>query len=114
MAISALGSVAAGATINKLAASSGSGFGAQLSVAVGQGRAGHGHGAKGHRTQETGTSADTAQQAGAVSAPMSATPAASLADTTRALVGDVFGALGANTPTAAAAQRAIEAYRQTT
>lgn len=36
---------------------------------------------------------------------------ASMADNSRALVGDVFGALGASTPTLAEAQKAVAAYQ---
>ena len=109
MSISALGSTTAGATISRHAPALDNGFAAHMSVAVGQGRAAHGHGARSHGTQETGA---PAQATGAVSASAGATKVHTLADDTRALVGDVFGALGADTPTAVTAQQAIQAYRQ--
>ena len=114
MSISALGSTTAGATISRLAPAPDNGFAAQMSVAVGQGRAAHGHGARNHGTQATGTqeTGTPAQATGAVSASAGAAPVHTLADDARALVGDVFGALGADTPTAVTAQRAIQAYRQ--
>jgi hypothetical protein len=113
MSISALGSAAAGATASRpaLFSGAGSGFGAQVAVAVGQGRGARG--AHGHRTQETGTPDNPTEPTGAVSAPRGATPVHTLADDTRALVGDVFGALGADTPTAVTARQAVEAYRRT-
>ena len=108
MSISALSGTTTGTTIASLPpAATSSAFGAQLSVAVGQGRTGHGH-----RTQEAGTPDSATSAPGAVSTPAAAVAVHSTADDTRALVGDVFGALGADTPTMAAAQRAIAAYRQ--
>jgi len=102
MTISALNSMTTGISVTRVAPSAGSGF-APL-VAVGQGHTARGHGAhtQDNRTQETG----------AVGAPAGVASAPSLADDTRALVGDVFGALGAQTPTAATAQQAVEAYRR--
>lgn len=109
MSISPLGSLTNGATVRRLVPSSGgTAFGAQITLAVGQGHAGHG--TRSQRVQETGTQA-TQPDAG-VSATPAAAPPRTLADDTRALVGDVFGALGAGTPSSATAQRAIAAYRR--
>ena len=106
MSISALGSLTTAAASLRRAASAtaSSGFGAQVAVAVGKG-----HGAHGARTQQADATEGAAQTGGAATAA----PARTLADDTRALVGDVFGALGANTPSAVTAQQAIAAYRQT-
>jgi Spy/CpxP family protein refolding chaperone len=90
MSISALGSVTPGASVAAAPART-AGFQPQMAAL------GHGHAAHGPRAPGTGTAA----------------PAASLADDTRALVGDVFGALGANTPSQASARQAVEAYRRT-
>lgn len=103
MSISALSSTTTGSPGARVVAASNTGFGAQVSVALGLGRTVHGH-----RTQETGAPVGPAQ-AGAVGTPASA---ASLAADTRSLVGDVFGALGADTPSQAAAQQATAAYRR--
>jgi hypothetical protein len=92
MSISALGSVSPGAGVIAAAPARTAAFQPQMAAL------GHGHAAPAPRAQGTGTAA----------------PAASLADDTRALVGDVFGALGANTPSQATARQAVEAYRRTT
>ncbi len=102
MSISALSSTITGSPGARLVPVSSSGFGAQVSVALGQGRAAHGH-----RTQETGAAGSPTPAAGTASAPVR-----SLADDTRALVGDVFGALGADTPSAVTARQAVAAYRR--
>lgn len=94
MSISGLGSVTGGATVIAAASPRTADFEPQM-AALGHGRAGHGP-----RAQGTGASAGAA-------------PAASLADDTRALVGDVFGALGADTPSQTTARQAVEAYRRT-
>ena len=91
MSISALGSVTPGASVIAAAPARTAGFKPQMAAL------GHGHAAHAPRVQSTGTAA----------------PSASLADDTRALVGDVFGALGANTPSQATARQAVEAYRRT-
>ena len=96
MSISALGSATRAALVIPAAPSRIAEFQPQV-VALGKG-----HGAHGHHAQATGT----VGAGGTV-------PAASLADDTRALVGDVFGALGADTPDQTTAQQAVAAYRQT-
>ena len=110
MSISALGSSTTGSSGIRLVPLSTSGFGAQVAMAVGQGHAGHG--AHGHRTQDNGT-----QETGAPAIPAppggpAGAPVHTQADDARALVGDVFGALGADTPTAVSASQAIAAYRR--
>ena len=112
MSISPLSGSPHGVAAAGLAPAGASGFGAHVQLAVGLGRAAHGHGAHANRTQETGSQDPRTGATGAVSAPAGATPAHSLADDTRALVGDLFGALGASTPTMAAAQQAVQAYRR--
>jgi hypothetical protein len=92
MSISALGGVTPGAGVIAAAPARTAGFQPRMAAL------GHGHAAHAPRAQGAGTAA----------------PAASLADNTRALVGDVFGALGANTPSQASARQAVEAYRRTT
>ncbi len=105
MSMSALGSLtSAAATLRHVAASAASsGFGAKVAVAVGKSHAAHGS-----RTQATGAAASADQSSGSAGTA----PPRTLADDTRALVGDVFGALGANTPAAVTAQQAIAAYRR--
>lgn len=96
MSISALGSVSHVVQVIAAAPSRTADFQPQM-VALGKGRA------HGRHTQAVG--ADPAD---------GTTASASLADDTRALVGDVFGALGADTPNQATAQQAVAAYRRTT
>jgi len=96
VSISALGSVTRGAAVIAAAPSRTAEFAPRMAAL------GHGHGGHGPRTHAGGTAA-----------PAGAAPAAHLADDTRALVGDVFGALGADTPTQATAQQAVAAYRRT-
>ena len=96
MSVSALGSIAAGSAVIGAAPSRGNDFEPQL-AALGLGRGGHGH-----HTQETGPAGTSTGGA----------PARSLASDSRALTGDVFGALGADTPAQTTAQQAVAAYRQ--
>jgi hypothetical protein len=105
MSMSALGCLTSAAASLRHASSpaAASGFGAQVAVALGKSHAAHAA-----RTQETGAPASTSQASGSVGTA----PARTLADDTRALVGDVFGALGAATPTAVTAQQAVAAYRR--
>lgn len=112
MTIPALSAATTGATVTRLTPARAAGFAAQLPIAVGQGSTAHGHGTHGHTTQETGAQDNRTKETGTVSAPSGSAPVHTLADDTRALAGDVFGALGADTPTAATAQRAIAAYRR--
>jgi hypothetical protein len=95
MSISALGNVAAATIAAAAAPPRTTGFDAQVNAALGHH---HGHG---HRVQETGA------VGGAAGTPPS------LADSTRSLIGDVFGALGADTPTEVSAQQAVQAYQAT-
>ena len=91
MSISALGSVTPGAGVIAAAPARTAGFQPQMAAL------GHGHATHVPRAQGAGPAA----------------PAANLADNARALVGDVFGALGADTPSQATARQAVEAYRRT-
>lgn len=77
-------------------AAGGNEFGVTLDTAVG-----------GTRKSQSGASSQS-QQTDDIS---TSGGTASLADTTRALVGDVFGALGAQTPTMVQAQQAVAAYQ---
>jgi hypothetical protein len=95
MTLSALGSVGAGPAVIGAPTAHGNDF-QPLLAAMGHGKGGHGH-----RTQETG----------AVGAAAGGAPARTLASDSRALVGDVFGALGADTPTETTARQALAAYR---
>jgi len=88
MSISPLG--AATSTLAPSNATATSGFQPQFAAALGRSHAG-----SSHRIQETGA--------------VGALPAHSLADDTRALFGDVFGALGAD-GSATTPQRAAAAY----
>jgi len=96
VSISALGSVTRGTTVIAAAPSRSADFEPQMAAL------GHGHAAHGHHPQ-----------AGGAAAAAGGARAAGLADDTRALVGDVFGALGADTPTQTTAQQAVAAYRRT-
>jgi len=96
VSISALGSVTRGATVIAAAPSRSADFEPQMAAL------GHGHAAHGHHPR-----------AGSAAAAAGGARAAGLADDTRTLVGDVFGALGADTPTQTTAQQAVEAYRRT-
>ena len=96
MSLSALGSLATVTPVVRHVLSGVSGF--VPPVAVGHGKAAHGHPGADARSQETGAAGIA--------------PVHSLAADTRALVGDVFGALGATTPSATTARQAVQAYRQ--
>ena len=96
MSISALGGVAYGATVIGAATPRATDFEPQMQ-ALGHGRAAHGR-----RAEETGTT----------NASADATPERSMADDARALMGDVFGALGAVTPAPTTARQAVDAYRR--
>ncbi len=96
MSISPLGSVTRGAAVVAAAPSHIADFEPQMAAL------GHGHAAHGRHAP-----------AGGMAVPAGAAPTATLADDTRALVGDVFGALGADTPTQTTARQAVEAYRRT-
>jgi hypothetical protein len=94
MLISALGAIMGSAPAIPAALSHAASFEPQLATALGRGR-----GSDDHRVQETGRVSDA--------------PAHSLADDAKALVGDVFGALGANTSAAATPRQAAAAYAKT-
>jgi len=96
MSISAVSSVTHSAPVIGSAASRATDFEPRM-LALGHGRTTHGR-----RVEATGT----------VSAAADATPARSMADDTRTLMGDVFGALGADTPAQTTARQAVEAYRR--
>jgi hypothetical protein len=97
MSLSALGSLSVGPAVIALPART-TGFAPRLATL------GRGHAGEGRHPLEAGAPDD------ATSGGCGAT--GNLAANTRALVGDLFGALGADTPGGVTARQAAEAYRR--
>lgn len=100
MSISPVSGVVGGRLPTPITLSHAASFEPQLATALGRSKA-TGHAGASHRVQETGT----------LDSPDAAAPVRSMADDAKALVGNVFGALGADKlMTAATSQQAASAY----